>query len=1404
MNIEIAQEALLSVYKPDKMYTAKNVTQFPAATKTQAYMIFLCTDSFDTSYKTINNPMYNFKIGKYNFYTTDVLYRTNIGGRVISESIKSEIIKNFNVLIHKDNPFMKFAIPFKVPTLAAGLNNMIVDLGNWNKLYFANRKEGLSKAKKIEEYLEFISDKINTYHPGGYKGFFYVPVDKWAEKNKNDIKGTLNDPVSIIMTALFMDYECVKNFPNVDLILASEATEQIIVINRKSLTKENYTKLKTQLNKFRELMWNEQVVDEKDTNTNDNQPTDVTKLRDEIENTEKLDTSILDGRVGSKLDKPNQVTVKPISLNQGNEPTSKVKEERVIIPERPKELESEDSDIAESIIKDGLQLEDGEDSLDFEIPIQTSFKREKTPEQKAKIEKLKAKQEDVITKINLEESKKIDIIDFSDSIQAINENIKKSKFASFEKSYNEKRLEYDIDQVIAKLNDGDTAVFITKKEVKDSSDNLNIKKTYIYTLEDEDGRKSTLSFDLPVFIEDRYMYIGGNKKLFQNQFALRPLVKSGPNTVQLVSFYNKIFIERIGKNLDSKTTALKRFLGFDKSQKTYTIKFGNAYTGNNTYRRTLDFDAISKNIFYLANKDYRIYFKLDELYSKAKDLNIDLSKVDKTKYFIFGLDVKNKRPLSIAYDSQLTVTDFILENILIPEDKEKLYTVSAGKKFMYSEASIQDKRIPLILFLLYAEGLTSVLEKSKINHTIIRSKDEVPKYDNLNQGLIEFMDGYLIWDKYPIENSILFNGLQSLPLAEFAIAEMDVKDTYIDLMTLFYEYRNIYVILDMFVEYMIDNKTKEILEDMNLPTDLVGVLIEANKLLSNNEFMPENNMNNLRIRNNEILTQLIYKEVSNAYKKFRQTRHKKNPDKINIKKDIILSKIALCNIVEDVSELNALLSAEKARAITYKGPGGINLEEAFKIEKRAYDPTMIGIVGITTSADGGVGVLRQLTLEPNIESTLGYPKITPMDKIDELTQNQLFTPAELLEPNGVMHNDSARVGMSQKQAKVMMLLENSSPVIIGNKVESILSHHIDNSLAFNAKKNGFVKEITEDWIILEYEDGTHDAIDISNRMLKNGANGIFIESKIISNYKVGDKFKAKDVIAYDPRAFTPNLRDNGVSMNVGTLVKVAIYPSGDKFEDSAPITKKLANLLATDVVMEESFVLGKNSYIDRIVKVGDHVKCGDELIAFDESYDDPEVNKFFENLRSELKEELIQSNIQKVNAKHSGEVVDIKIYSTVEMDELSDSLKELVGAKFKKLKKRNAVLEKYKNEGDMATYKCGQIISEDSNISASKFGVLKGQEVGEGVLVSIYIKHKDIAKKGDKVTNYTALKGIISNVVEEGYEPFSEFRPEEPIDTSIAPGAILARKTPSIMLTMFGNKCMIEFTRQLRDYWQNN
>jgi hypothetical protein len=101
------------------------------------------------------------------------------------------------------------------------------------------------------------------------------------------------------------------------------------------------------------------------------------------------------------------------------------------------------------------------------------------------------------------------------------------------------------------------------------------------------------------------------------------------------------------------------------------------------------------------------------------------------------------------------------------------------------------------------------------------------------------------------------------------------------------------------------------------------------------------------------------------------------------------------------------------------------------------------------------------------------------------------------------------------------------------------------------------------------------------------------------------------------------------------------------------------------------------------------------------------------------------------------------------------------------------------------------------------YGVIKGQKVENAVLIEFYIEHGDIMGVGDKLAFFTALKGIICEVIPEGYEPWSEFRPDEEVSSLLAPSSILKRQTPSILFTLLGNKVIVELKRKLEEIYNS-
>ena len=85
------------------------------------------------------------------------------------------------------------------------------------------------------------------------------------------------------------------------------------------------------------------------------------------------------------------------------------------------------------------------------------------------------------------------------------------------------------------------------------------------------------------------------------------------------------------------------------------------------------------------------------------------------------------------------------------------------------------------------------------------------------------------------------------------------------------------------------------------------------------------------------------------------------------------------------------------------------------------------------------------------------------------------------------------------------------------------------------------------------------------------------------------------------------------------------------------------------------------------------------------------------------------------------------------------------------------------------------------------------------VLIEIFIAHDDPMKVGDKIAVYGPNKEIISEVIPEGWEPYSEFRPDEEISVITSPGTIARRMTYGIIPIMAANKVMVELKNKIRD-----
>ncbi len=1457
-----AMEMVYSAIRPFMIYRKKAYLPLPKGEEKPGFgnALFFLTPNSDATISILQSNYIRWYINMYRQYTKDTIFREKIGRKRIIRNINAYTRKNWTKIQFPNT--LKLVLPAQRQERLRQGKNIMVDLGDWCDLYFQFSFK-TSIPIIVRNFMNFIGAKIGDNAYSQYqKKFVYIPIDLWFAPPHSELgytKKLLTNPLSILLFASYKYPEIFAKFPNVTFILADSKNDEFMIVESSFFQKSNYTKIRNRLTMFTAInmkddaeteLEREFTPEEEDENSDLNNKENLTEYPDrkkivpeptpEMTQEEKKQLQIRkDNRarlinemkrnllgdpvdITEETDDEDDDDSEPVDLTENEEDTTPIDvgddslndEIEDAVDDAIKELMKENPDILDS--PEEIPTEYVQDEVERKV-LRPKYMPDRSEADWERIKELQKSQDEVMKatrSLNEAASMIIDETDLSDAVRTRNKNITKSKYINFDKAYNTKKLEKDIDDSVAQLSKAGTKVFIASKTEEDTSDQMNLKRTLTYDLVDEFGDHHKLVFDVPIIVDNNYIYLNGTRSLLSHQQFFIPIVKTKPDTVQIITFYNKATLTRKGAN-DFRAEAVKKYLISHAAD--YSLVAGNAANKNMAlqYSSTLDVDLYARQFMSFNIGRKRFFLDRDALHQFIIKQGLEDQCPDPkdNEHIPVGVDMNAHKVLIVTQDH--TLTDLIYS--LLPSDAltEINKTKGTKQRVLRTEIEIMSHYVPLALLLFFFEGFSKVMKKANIEYYVLDKNDDDGRkqYDPTQWGAIETADKWIIWKRYPIQNSLLMNGLSTEPFDLFNFDELDDHDTYIDLITPHYPGKtNIANNLMQFYDFMIDERSAEILRDYKYPTDFVELLLVANQMMTSNSCTPINNANIQCIRSNEIIAQFVYEAVANAYNKFRNTQGKqrKKPDRITVKRNCVLTAINKSSLTSPASSLNPILELEKVRTVTPRGPRGVGKDRAMTFDKRAYDPSMIGIVGMTTSNDAKVGVNRQLTLEPAITSTRGYVKVTDPKDYDKLNSANLLTPAEMLSPPGALHDDGPRTAMAYKQSQAMVPIDDNSPVLFGSKIESVVPYHMSRDFCVVAQDDGQVVEIKEGVIVVKYKNGRYDSINTNVRVKKNSAAGFYINVRMTSHLtKVGQKFKKNEVIGWDETAFTKNGDDLSASMNVGTLIKLAIMPSYDVYEDSAPITQNLSKKFGTTMTMEKSVGLAAQSYVEKIVNVGDTVHVGDPLIVFDEAHDDDDVTKYKEFLRERLGETLQETiainAMSTIKSKYDGTIVDIKAYSTVLVDELSPTLQTIVKKYNAHADAVNELLDKYRNPDDYSYYKCGQLITETSDIVQADYaGRVKNKPIGSdgrGVLILFYISFKDYAKVGDKGTAYTALKFVTNHVIPEGKEAYSEFRPDEEISTYIAPSAVLARKTPSILLTMFANKCIIELKRKLKEQY---
>lgn len=1014
-------------------------------------------------------------------------------------------------------------------------------------------------------------------------------------------------------------------------------------------------------------------------------------------------------------------------------------------------------------------------------------------------------------------------IDLNDNnLRIKSKDFNKSILTDFTKSYTSKTLSKDIVSTVKSFSDENKSnqLIIVGFEKKDVSDQFNKLERYKFELKDKTGKSHNITFKMPIIDEDGFMYINGNKKLLKKQWILKPVTKTAPDDVYVMSNYNKVHIFRSGTVVNKNTIGLDKFLKeILLNQQEYSGKInverGDNVKNNIEFNTSIEYDNIAEkyNSIVLNKKDLPnsciFYFNQNEIRKEITNLNLKFDP-NWTKLPVGIKWIKGTPNLLVTdvVDTSDSIIKIISDNIneyFKDSDEPKLLdkcisSIKSDSKKMCSKIEVQSKTLPLIIFLSGMFGFTEVLNKSGIKTVFIKkgtNKNEISE-ENLkfisksDINSVKFMDGSLYYETYPIDESLFMNGLKEIKPEELNLEDLDNMGTYVDYTFKVFKSRNLIRGWIAFRDMFLDPKTVECLNALHLPTDMIELFMYANSLLQNNAYNYSSDVSSWRIRDYEMLNSFLYESISENYRQYMQKG--KSRYGFSIPEDDVLTRLNKSFVIDNYDSTSPANELKERGTITYKGPNGINSDRAFTLDKRGQDASGIGTVAISSPDNSNVGIVKQLTANPRIINTLGFVESTTENNdSSNLPASSLVSYEEACIPF-INHDNPQRIGFATGQTKHVVPAKYFDPPMIGTGAESILPYVVSNSFGYKASEDGKIIKVDEEnkFVIIKYKSGTLKRVDFGEGYDKNS--DFYLQNNIECNVKEGQTVKKGSIVTYNKDYFKKYM--GRLVYTQGAMARVAIHEGEVTEEDSSAISWRLSAKLATTVIKRKQIIIGINANIVSHLNIGDYVLYGDPLMIYENSENKDDDMALLELLGDADESVLDKIARHKASANYTGVIKDIKIYWSVDPDQMGESTRKFVKQYISKIKKdisseeaatgkpsdKRRIIEVSKPSGPMKDRINGVVLPKEG-----------------GILIEYFIEHTADKRPGDKVSCHSSLKTVINKVMEKEECAYrinqkSKFNVIDFIQSS---AGVMKRMVTSIYLTGFTNKILFERGKEI-------
>ena len=795
---------------------------------------------------------------------------------------------------------------------------------------------------------------------------------------------------------------------------------------------------------------------------------------------------------------------------------------------------------------------------------------------------------------------------------------------------------------------------VTSHAVERDEDATGSFETHSVRIVPIEGAPSMVRFRT-VNIDDRgRIEVGGTKYRYRRQRVDLPIRKISPYQVGLSSYYGKTFVMRC----DRAAYNYNRWL-----QKQVSLRI---VEDNSPISKTHTGDCFDHQV-----KAPRAFTAMAQMWRDMVYNGIELHFNVRTAVHDFGEE-------ALAFVAQMKMVVFGKKagTLYVLDDNNTVYTLRDGnvepvgtfeafmglpeesKPVEFTECRIFGKNIPSGLVLGYYYGLSALI---KMFGARVR---QVPAGTRVNLAPTEwslvFEDYTLVFSQDDKVASLVLSGLNQAAktLRRYSMFHFDQPSVYFNVLEAMGLGSRYIRELDSLRDLFVDPITERVLKRMGEPTTYPQLVKRATEMLLLENHKRKLDPTEMRYRGAERIPGAVYNQMAQSIREQRSKASRSNA-KVEMNPYSVLKHTMSDPSLSLVEDINPVYNLKEISAITYTGHGGRSSRSMTR-EQRAMDPNDLGTLSEATVDSSDVGFNAYLSVAPRMANTEGMIK----DPIGPSAgAASMLSPAALASA-AIVCDDGKRIGMCSIQHSHTIACDSYTNNTVRTGFERTMAHQVDEGYATPAKLAGVVKSANGNGIVVEYEDGSTQAIAIGRRFGKAG--GMTLPHDMEAVYKTGETFAKGDILVYHKGFFKPDRFKKGVVnwMN-GTIARTVFMESRKTHEDASSVSLAFAERNGTKVTKVRDVVVTFDQQIHQLVQEGGSIKY-DDVICLIEDKLSAQAGLFTEDRINTLKSLSGQAPLAKV----SGIVDRIEVYYHGMPDDMSDSLREIATVSDKQLARR--------------------------------------------------------------------------------------------------------------------------------------